>query len=232
MWLLWSGKNTRGLSSCKPTGKNKLLKKSKPKAEVQLVDLYRSWCRCRGRGRWFQGACSSRKFLKLNSLKCNFLHSLDWNWMSRKVFLCKKKLLTIKWNIWSGDYNYLFVVVCFSVDSKINSNQKECMNPWWQMVIHRYVQSSCCIESSEIQTRNDFHSVLKNTHFMCELLEITCQTTRHCTWHPAWNETPPSVVKRHWTRTHTKIPFHIIQLSVKYAVSVWLWAHLNSFKRT
>ena len=41
---------------------------------------------------------------------------------------------------------------------------------------------------------------------------------RRCAWCPAWNETPPSVVKRHWTRTHTQIPFHIIQFSVKYAV--------------
>ena len=41
---------------------------------------------------------------------------------------------------------------------------------------------------------------------------------RHCTWCPVWNETPASVVKRHWTRTHTQILFHIIQFSVKYAV--------------
>ena len=41
---------------------------------------------------------------------------------------------------------------------------------------------------------------------------------RHCTWCPAWKETPASVVKRHWTRTHTQILFHIIQFSVKYAV--------------
>lgn len=35
---------------------------------------------------WFRGVCSPRKFLKFNSLKCNFLHSLDWNWMTRKAF--------------------------------------------------------------------------------------------------------------------------------------------------
>ena len=161
MWLLWSGKNTRGLSSCKPTGKNKLLKWSKPKAEVQLADLYRSCCRCTGSGGGGGGLVAGSMFpqeIFKNAISCIHWTGIGW---AGKSFNAQTKLPTIKWNLWSGNYNYWFVVVCFSVDSKINSNQKECMNPWWHMVIHRYVQSSCCIESSENQTRNDFHSVLK-----------------------------------------------------------------------
>ena len=30
----------------------------------------------------------------------------------------------------------------------------------------------------------------KNNYFICELLDVTCQTTRHCVQRPAWNETP------------------------------------------
>ena len=132
------------------------------------MELYCSCCKCRGRGR---GRGSSREHVpleisKLNSLKCNFLHLLDWNWITRKVFYGKKKkMFTIKWNIWFGNYNYWFALVCFLVDSKTNSNQKECMNPWWQKVIHRYVQSSCCIESSEKSNKKRFSLSLKKYLF-------------------------------------------------------------------
>lgn len=113
------------------------------------------------------GACSSRQFLKLNSLKCNFLHSLDWNWITRKVFKAKKKnMLTIKWIFDFCNYNnYWLTVFCFLVDSKTNSNQKECMSPWWQKVIHRYVQSSCCLESSEKSNKKRFSLSLEKYLF-------------------------------------------------------------------
>ena len=122
MWLLWSGKNTRGLSSCKPTGKNKLLKQSKPKAEVQLVDLYHSCCRCRGSGGGgvVAGSMFPQEIFK-NAISCIHWTGIGW---AGKSFNAQTKLLTIKWNLWSGNYNYWFVVVCFSVDSKINSQSE------------------------------------------------------------------------------------------------------------
>jgi len=57
-------------------------------------------------------------------LKCNFLHSLDWNWLTLEVF----------WN---------------------NNN-------------------------------------------LCELLDLTCQTTGRCVWYPAWNKTP-AILLHYWS---------------------------------
>lgn len=68
--------------------------------------------------------CSHWKFLKLDSLKHNFLRSVDRNWLSGKVFKVLKNALK------NGISDFavmiiglqLFVVL---VDSKTNSNRKE-----------------------------------------------------------------------------------------------------------
>ena len=61
-------------------------------AVIQLADVHRSR---RWRERWVPeartprggpGACPAGKFVNLDSLKCNFLRSLDRNWVTGKVF--------------------------------------------------------------------------------------------------------------------------------------------------
>ena len=74
-------------------------------------------------------------FRTLDSLKYNFLHSLDRSWLTGKVYRC------------------------------IESSEKSV-----------YWSSTCISESWQCKIKS-------------ELPDITCQTTRCCTWHLAWNET-------------------------------------------
>ena len=67
-----------------------------------------------------------------------------------------------------------------------------CTNPndRWCTDSNKNVQFSCCIDSSKVKSNEKWFSHLKNSYFVLKLLNVTCQTTRHCVQHPAWNETP------------------------------------------
>ena len=63
-----------------------------------LSGVVKNFLRGKGGG---QEASSPGKFLWLDSLKCNFLHSLDHSWLTRKVFWGNKKgSQKMKYLIW------------------------------------------------------------------------------------------------------------------------------------
>ena len=64
---------------------------------------------------------SKMQFPAFAGLELDYQESL----LSQKNEYAHNKMKYLKF----GNYNYWFAVVCFSVDSKLNSNQKECMNP-------------------------------------------------------------------------------------------------------
>ena len=132
------------------------------------------------------GACSPGKFLKLYSLKCNFLHSLDWNWLTGKVFWFDSTIIIII-------DHYGFAVVYFLVDSKTISKSegvyKSPVTDGLQIVI-KMSSSVVALTHQNVKSNKKWFSHLKNTYFMLKLLNVTCQTTRHCVQHPVWNETP------------------------------------------
>ena len=119
------------------------------------VVLGSTGCRVRAGGAYFGGdpaVCSHWKFLKLDSLKHNFLRSVDRNWLSGKVF--KELKNTLRNEI--SDLTIMIIglqLFVLLVDSKTNSNRKEWTNPddRWFIDSNFNVQFSCCmIDSSEI----------------------------------------------------------------------------------
>ena len=84
-----------------------------------------------------------------------------------------------KWNIWFANKNYQFAVFRFLVDSKINSNRKQC-------------PLSIPVVASTHQNNQFTEAISVTYNFVCELPDATCQTTGRCVQSPAWNETPGS----------------------------------------
>ena len=83
-------------------------------------------------------------------------------------------------------------------------------------------------------SREKQFSHLKTDYFVCRVVDVTCQTTGHCIWHPAWNETSGFVglfslygEKRFW-RLYS---FHQT-MSVWKGISrfVYLWPEKCSFQ--